>query len=40
MMRNDLKNPETVMENQNSINFNPDFVPMEEHAMVETLRSF
>lgn len=28
------------MENQNSINFNPDMVPMEEHALVETLRTF
>jgi len=39
-MRNDLKNPEVMMENQNSINFNPDMVPMEDHALVETLRTF
>jgi len=40
LMRNDLKSPDVVMENENSVNFNADLLPMEEHAVVETLKSF
>jgi len=40
LLRNSLKDDKINLVNQNVINFNPDLLPLKNHAVVDTLKTF
>jgi len=40
LLRNSLKDDKINLVNQNVINFNPDLLPLKNHSVVDTLKTF
>jgi len=40
LLRNSLKDDKINLVNQNVINFNPDLLPLTNHSIVDTLKTF